>query len=579
MNSFKTVCALLLLVSVAAAQSVPTASKAQSGSSPASVSADEVRELRAALAAQQKQMEEQQKKIEQQQKNLEELAMRLESSETKKSPPNFGEVASTKPIIPAGSISAATPTLPEPSPTAVPAPQTASSEQSPLNIRYKGVTLTPGGFLAAETVWRQHGMAADVNTPFASVPYAGAGNYNLSEFFASGRQSRITMLVEGKIPWGKIGGYYETDWLSAGVTSNNNQSNSYTNRQRQLWAQAALNNGWTFTGGQMWSLVTETGNGMDNRTEKLPSTIDAQYHVGFSWTRQFGFRVTKNFNNKVWLGFSIENPQTLLTAHGNATNFTFGNAGQGGGLYNLNANYSYNVSPDYVFKAVFQPKVGHYEVFGIVSPFRDRIYPNATATPASATGASNSSTTGAGFGANARWLLANKHVEFGLHYLGGNGVGRYGTSTLADLTVRPDGTLETLSAHQGLVTLEFHHKKFDIWSNAGVEHVGRSWALNAAGKPVGYGSPMFSNAGCLVETLPTAGNGFGPGSPASCNGDTRDVQEYSVGFYIKFYNGPMGRLQWGPQYSHIIRNTWAGTGGGPQAAQNMVFTGFRYYLP
>ncbi len=33
-------------------------------------------------------------------------------------------------------------------------------------------------------------------------------------------------------------GYYEADWLSAGVTSNNNQSNSYTMRQRQLWADA-----------------------------------------------------------------------------------------------------------------------------------------------------------------------------------------------------------------------------------------------------------------------------------------------------------------------------------------------------
>ena len=30
--------------------------------------------------------------------------------------------------------------------------------ESPLAIHYKGVTITPGGFLAAETVWRQHGL-------------------------------------------------------------------------------------------------------------------------------------------------------------------------------------------------------------------------------------------------------------------------------------------------------------------------------------------------------------------------------------------------------------------------------------
>ena len=53
-------------------------------------------------------------------------------------------------------------------------------------------------------------------------------------------------------------GYVEADFLGAGITSNNNQSNSYVLRQRQVWGQAALHNGWTFTGGQMWSLVTET---------------------------------------------------------------------------------------------------------------------------------------------------------------------------------------------------------------------------------------------------------------------------------------------------------------------------------
>jgi hypothetical protein len=387
------------------------------------------------------------------------------------------------------------------------------------------------------------------------------------------------VLIEGKIPRAKFTAYGELDFLSAGVTSNNNQSNSYTNRMRQLWAQVAFTNGWSLTTGHMWSLVTETKNGMDNRTEAVPSVIDHQYNVGFSWTRQGSFRVTKNFHNKVWLGFAIENAQTLLTAHGNASNFVFGNAGTPGGLYNSLANYSYNVSPDYVVKAVYQPKNSHYEIFGVFSPFRDRIYPNATATPASTAGAFNDSTLGKGMGANARWLVANKHVEFGVHYLGGEGIGRYGTSTLPDLTVRPDGTLRLLTAHQALGTLEFHQPKFDIYFNGGTEHISRAWELNSKGAAVGYGSPLFNNSGCQTETVPTGGNGFSPGAPANCNGDTRDLIEFSTGFYIKFYNGPKGRVQWGPQYSYIIKNTWAGVGGGPQATQNMVITSFRYYLP
>ena len=94
------------------------------------------------------------------------------------------------------------------------------------------------------------------------------------------------MLAEGKLKAAKLTGYVEGDFLSAGITSNNNQSNSYSFRQRQLWGQASLS-GWNFTGGQMWSLITETKKGLDNRTEALPMTIDAAYTAGFSWARQY----------------------------------------------------------------------------------------------------------------------------------------------------------------------------------------------------------------------------------------------------------------------------------------------------
>ena len=56
-----------------------------------------------------------------------------------------------------------------------------------------------GGFLAAETVWRQRALASDINTPFNAVPMPGASTYNVSEFFGSGRQSRVSMLAEGRL--------------------------------------------------------------------------------------------------------------------------------------------------------------------------------------------------------------------------------------------------------------------------------------------------------------------------------------------------------------------------------------------
>ena len=210
----------------------------------------------------------------------------------------------------------------------------------------------------------------------------GAAQSHMGEFFGSGRQSRISMLAEGKLNTAKLTGYYESDFLGTGITSNNNESNSYVLRVRQAWAQAALNSGWSFTGGQMWSLVTETKKGVDNRTEALPMTIDPQYSVGFSWARQYGFRVAKNLSNKAWLAFSVENAEATLGGHGASNNFVLGQQGASAGLYNPTANYSFNPSPDFVGKLAFEPGWGHFEVFGVFTDFRDRIYPLGAATQA-----------------------------------------------------------------------------------------------------------------------------------------------------------------------------------------------------
>ncbi len=492
-----------------------------------------------------------------------------------------------------------------------------SSLESPSAIHYKGITITPGGFLAAETVYRQHATGSDINTPFNSIPAPGSSLYNLSEFYGSGRQSRISLLAEGKLASAKLTGYVETDFLSAGVTSNNNESNSYGLRQRQAWGQAAMTNGWSFTGGQMWSLVTETKKGMDNRTEAVPLTIDPQYNVGFSWARQYGFRVTKNFGDKVWFGASVENSQATLGGHGASNNFLIGQQGTGGGLYNATANYSYNLLPDFVFKTAFEPGWGHYELFGVISDFRDRIFPCATTSSSgscggmkgsTATGAFNDSSLGGGLGFNARGTVA-KHFDIGFHVLGGNGIGRYGSAGLADVIARPDGVLTPMRNYQGLTTLEWHGKKLDIYGDGGAEYEAREWYQNGKSL-VGYGAPGSSNLGCLIETppagtstsvatppttpggptgtgsIPVPGSvgtpltgGFNPGGLKNCTGDTRGIWEGTVGFWYRLYSGPKGRLQFGPQYSFLSRTIWEGTGGNPNSVENMFFTSFRYYLP
>jgi len=208
---------------------------------------------------------------------------------------------------------------------------------NPTTLHYKGITLTPGGFAAAETVYRSKATGGDIPTAFTSIPYEGSDLYRLSEFFGSARQSRVSLMAEGKTNWGTLRGYYEADWLGTGITSNNNQSNSYVMRQRVIWAQAETNSHLAFTGGQLWSLATEDKKGISNLSGDImtPQTIDPNYVVGFVWTRQYGFRVTKTFP-KMAFGFAAENPQLLYKASlaGNEPYAVLGSAGTNGGNYN-----------------------------------------------------------------------------------------------------------------------------------------------------------------------------------------------------------------------------------------------------
>jgi hypothetical protein len=486
-----------------------------------------------------------------------------------------------------------------------------SALESPAALHYKGITLTPGGFLAGEFVRRSRALGGEA-TPFNSLTMPGASASNISEFFGSGRQSRISMLAQGQLKDAKLIGYYEADFLGVGTTSNANQTNSYPLRQRQAFAQAAFTNGWTITGGQMWTLVTETKHGTDNRTEATPMTIDPNYTVGFTFARQYGIRLAKDFGDKVWFAVSMENAQATVSTHNNGDNFLIGSQGAGGGLYNAGAsasssgsasnlaNYAFNPSPDIVAKLVFEPGFGHYEVFGLYDRFRDRVFPcgevltgatcgGSTTVGANALGAYNASKNGGGIGANARWTFDNKHIDFGLHVFGGSGVGRYAASGLADASIHADGTFDLIRSYQGLGTLEWHGKKLDVYLNAGADYASRAADYDPLNSKlyVGYGSPLFSNSGCYTELPPTVGSGFFPTSPGSCTADTRAVIEGTAGFWYRFYNGPKGRLQFGTQYSYVTRQTWSGTGASgaglpgvtPEGLDGMVFTSFRYYLP
>jgi hypothetical protein len=432
----------------------------------------------------------------------------------------------------------------------------------------------------------------------------GASQSQLSEFFGSARQSKITAFADGRLGHADLSAYVSTDFLSAGVTSTNTQTNSYTLRLRQAWGQVKFDNGWDFLGGQSWSLLTENAKGiaidddLGRTNDARPKTIDPNYNVGFVFARQYGLRITKSFGDKVAFAVAMEAPQATLTSHGNGANYLLGEAGATNS-YNSTSNYSFNPSPDLIAKVAFDPGFGHYEVFAIYDRFRDRVFPcgevAATAScdgeavgVTSALGAYNASKNGGGGGVSARFPLG-KHLTFGVKGFGGSGVGRYGPASLSDTSVYADGTLHLVKNLMGLATLEYHGKKLDLYAYTGSEYASRTADFDPiSGKSVGYGAPSFNNSGCYTETIPTTANGtagFDPGSLANCTADTRAVIEGTAGFWYRFYSGPKGRFQFGTQYSYVTRQTWSGItpvtapSGAPEGLDGMVYTSFRYYLP
>ena len=61
--------------------------------------------------------------------------------------------------------------------------------------------------------------------------------------------------------------------------------------------------------------------------------------------------MSKDFGRKFFAGISVENAETFNpSGAGLPTNLLIGSPGNGGGLYNLNANYSFNLTPDFIAK-------------------------------------------------------------------------------------------------------------------------------------------------------------------------------------------------------------------------------------
>jgi hypothetical protein len=450
-----------------------------------------------------------------------------------------------------------------------PRSQASAAKGNIDKLHYKGVTITLGGFLAAESIYRQHDQANDISTSFASIPYANNSVGQTQELRLTARQSRISALVQGNpSPQTRLGFYSELDFQGGAQTANSNESNSYTPRLRHMYGSVDWDNlGLHLLAGQAWSLVTLNGRGITPRNEVVPPTIDGQYIPGFTWTRQPQIRLVKDMPYAVSIAVSLENPQTTFFTGVNplpsTVHLTFNTpAGQG---FDSANTLSLNHIPDVVGKIVYEPTVVdrrlHLEAYYLYRSFYERL------------NFGNQNSSGGGVGGGLTLQVAPQLLDFQISALAGKGIGRYGSAQLTDVTFDPAGNIHPIHEIEALAGLTLHiTPKFDYYVFFGEEKVSAE-AFNlpsATGlTPYGYGNPLYQNGGCFSEiaTVPAT----------ACVGNTRLIRQGTTGFWFKPYMGTFGAFQYGLQYSYSQRKSFEGLGGAPTASQNIVMASMRYY--
>ena len=442
---------------------------------------------------------------------------------------------------------------------------------------FKGITITPGGFLDLSGIYRQHQMASDIATPFNAIPYANVRTGRTQEGRFSARQSRLSVLAQGDVSKTvKLSMYGEFDFQSAAQTANSNESNSYNPRIRNLYGTADYDtgngSGIHFLAGQNWSLVTLNSKGITPRNEVTPPQIDAQYVPGFAWARQPQIRLTADtMDHHLWIAVSVENPQTTFYTTGTPAGAVAGTAGTAAGLpttlaydvaagggFNSANRLSLNHIPDVVGKVAYDTTYAghafHVELFGIYRSMYYRV------------NSGNNDVSAGGFGGSLNVTVVPKLLDMQISGMTGRGIGRYGSSQLPDATFDDQGNIKPIHEMMLLAGATVHATKLlDIYGFAGQEVEERRSFVSATGGAYGYGNPLYTNAGCYTE-----------GSTV-CVGNTHAIKQITGGFWQKVYQGPFGRAQVGAQYSYTERSSFYGVGGAVLAKQNMGFLSFRYY--
>ena len=634
MRNFQKLVAVLALSGLCLAAPVPSGSDApKKGKQPKKqeVSSEQLKELKQAIEQQQAATQQLQQQLQQTQQQLQQTQQQLQQakSEADAAAAKAAAVESSTTV----QVQKVNADLSDVQ-AALKADAAATKKQfgeleHPNYISYKGIRITPAGFIEATEYWRSHATLSDQATPFNAIPlggYAGGSataptstesGYNpyLTEFGMTARDTRLALRLDADEGNKKLAGYVEMDFFGTSPTANPNQTTSYTPRMRQGWARVKFDNGWTITGGQMWSLITLNRAGTDSDNSKLwiPNIIEAQYSVGYDWGRFAEVRVSKQLNKQVNLALALDNPSYLNSGATNTTGTVSGVASLGNGLYGNSLvssctttlggtsgttpetvctntpTYSTNLAPDILAKLAYDdPKFGHYEVKAIGRFFRDRVNPTVTGTYPTAVVVPgwNNTAMGGGIGGGAVIPVIAKKVDFIFQGMWGKGISRYEDSGQYDFLVKStDHNLLPIKSFSVLAGFETHpNKKTEIDLVFGDEYYYRTLYLSGTTE-TGYGAYNANNRACGYENVAVAVGEIG--GTAACTGNNKNLFNIKLYGYYDLVKSTKGILRFGAEADYDERETWSGNGGlatgaagiAPKGNEKTVFTTMRYIFP
>jgi hypothetical protein len=489
---------------------------------------DEVAQLRAAIAEQQKQLHSLQQTLDKQQVLLEQ-ALR------------------TRTVAPIRAV--AFPALPQAAP---PGP---AAETSPLQIKVGDAAITPVGFMDLTNTFRSTNAGTSLQTNFGSIPYNNVVAGRLSENKLSVANSRIGFRVDARVKGASVLGYYEGDFVG-GVAGNNTQvsSNSLLYRIRLYWVDVRKNK-FEMLAGQSWSMLTPNRKNISALPGDLFYTqvVDVNYTNGLTWGRIPGVRFLYHPSEKMTLGVSLENSAQYFGGSGGGGTPTLPAALSAPIAGELDQNVANgiatpNVHPDIIAKIAFDPSSRfHFEIAGVEStvklfnPLTQQYFTKA----------------GGGGSINANLELV-KNLRVATNNFWSDGAGRYLFGVAPDFIVRADGSPSLIHSGSTLSGLEFQHKNTQVYTYYGGVYIGRNTALDANGTtPIGYGYAGSSNS------------------------NNKTIQEGTLGMQQTLWrDGRYGALQVMLQYAYFFRNPWFIAAGAPKSAhENAVWFNLRYVLP